>query len=144
MLQRPLRLGVLLAQRVIEDDLVPLDQTLTVLLPMLQLLISVPLDALKESRQGQLLRVAELRLLLFDDALHLGLKLGSLKLLEQVRLLLDALSLIVPLHSDQLGLSVAELEQILTELHLLLELGADLLLVVLELDHVLLFQLFQR
>lgn len=45
-LQRPLRLGVLLVQRVIEDDLVSLDQTLTVLLPMLQLLISVPLDAL--------------------------------------------------------------------------------------------------
>lgn len=88
--------------------------------------------------------MTELRLLLFDDSLHLGLKLGSLELLEQVCLLLDALSLIVPLHSDQLGLSVAELEQILTELHLLLELGADLLLVVLELDHVLLFQLFQR
>ncbi len=45
MIESTLRLRVLLAQRVVEDDLVALNQPLRVLLPMLQLLVPISLDS---------------------------------------------------------------------------------------------------
>ena len=47
MLQGLLRLEVLLVEEIVEDVLVTLDQTLRVLLAMLQLLVSVTLDSLE-------------------------------------------------------------------------------------------------
>ena len=47
MLEGLLCLEVLLVEEIVEDVLVTLDQTLRVLLPMLQLLVAVALDALK-------------------------------------------------------------------------------------------------
>ena len=79
-----------------------------------------------------------------DDGLHLGLKLVALKLLEEVSLHLDPLGLIIPLHSDELGLSISELEEILGQLHLLPEILSYFLLELLELEHVLLLELLQR
>ena len=71
MLQGLLRLEVLLVEEIVEDVLVTLDQTLRVLLPMLQLLVAVTLDSLEQSCQRELLGVSQLCFLLLKDALHL-------------------------------------------------------------------------
>lgn len=55
--ERLLRLQSLLTQRIIQYNFVPLNQSLTVLLPMLQLFIPVSLDSLQEGRESKLLGV---------------------------------------------------------------------------------------
>ena len=69
--QRAFRLSVLLVKQVIQNVLVALDKTLGVLLSVLELLVTVTLDALEKGRECQLLLVAQLGLLLLDDGLHL-------------------------------------------------------------------------
>lgn len=80
---------------------------------MLKLLVTITLDALEQSCKGELLLVAKLGFLFLDNCLHLCLELVPLELLEQIGLHFDLLSLLVPLHTDKLGLLVSELEQVL-------------------------------
>jgi len=63
-------LSRLLIEQVIEDVFVALNQSLRILLSVLQLLISVTLDPLQECSEGQLLRMAQLGLLLLQNCLH--------------------------------------------------------------------------
>ena len=69
--KRAFRLRILLDQQVVQNVLVPLDQPLRVLLPVLQLFVAVPLDPFQQRCQRELLLVAQLGLLLLDDRLHL-------------------------------------------------------------------------
>ena len=142
--QGALGLRVLLGERVVQDDFVSLYQALAVLLPMLQLLVSITLNPFQECSQCQLLRMAQLRLLLLDDGLHLCLQFVPLEFFQQVSFHLDPLGFIVAFHADQFGLAVSQLEQILRELHFLLEFLPDFVLELLELKHVFLLELLER
>jgi len=86
----------------------------------------------------------QLGFFLLDHRLHFCFQLVSFELLEQVCLHLDLLRLFVSLHPHQLGLLVSELEQVLGEFHLGLEFPPNFVLELLELEHVLLLQLFER
>lgn len=74
---------------------------------MLELLVTVTLNAFKQSGQGKLLLVTQFRLLLLDYRLHLGFKFVALELLEKVGLHFDLLGLLVSLHTNELGLFIA-------------------------------------
>lgn len=97
--ERTFRLGILLVQQVIQDVLVALNKSLRILLTVLELLVTIALDAFEEGSESQLLLVTQLGLLLLNDSLHLCFKLVSLKLLKQVSLHFDFLSLFVTLHA---------------------------------------------
>ena len=58
-------------EQVKKEILVPLDQSLRIDLPMLELLVSVPLDPLQESSQGHLLLSPQSGLLLLNYCLYL-------------------------------------------------------------------------
>ena len=70
-LQGLLRFIVLLVQEIVKDVLISLNESLRVLLSVFELFVSVSLDALQQGREGQLLCVSQLRLLLLKHALHL-------------------------------------------------------------------------
>lgn len=69
--KRAFRLCVLLVQQIVQDVLVSLDEALGILLTMLELLVTITLDALEQSSEGELLLVAKLGFLFLDHCLHL-------------------------------------------------------------------------
>jgi hypothetical protein len=76
-----LGLVVLLVEQVVENILVPLDEPLRILLPVLELFVPVPLNSLEKSCKGQLLGMPQFRFLFLKHRLHLAFKFGTLKLL---------------------------------------------------------------
>jgi hypothetical protein len=102
----------LFVQQVVQDVLVALDQTLRVLLSVLQLLVPISLDSLEQSSESQLLRVAQLGLFFLKHSLHFSFQLIAFELLKQIGLHLDFLSLLVALDFHQFSFSVAQVEQI--------------------------------
>ena len=70
-LQRSLCLRILLVQQIVEDIFVALDQSLRVLLTMLELLVTITLDSFEQSCQGQLLLMPNLGFSFLDHGLHL-------------------------------------------------------------------------
>lgn len=79
---------------------------------MLQLLVSVSLDALEQRSESQLLLVSQLGFFLLDNGLHLSLQLVSFELLEEIRLHFDFFGLFVALHAHQFRLLVSQLQQV--------------------------------
>lgn len=113
MFKSALRFGSLLIQQIIEDILVALDESLRVLLPVLQLLITVTLDALQQCSQRQLLSVSQFSLFLLQHCLHFSLQFVSFEFLKQVSLHLNLFSFFVALAADELRLLVSQLKQVL-------------------------------
>ena len=66
---------------------------------------------------------------------YLGFQFVALELLKQVCLHFDLFGLFVPLHAHKLGLLVAQLEQVLAELHAGPQLAPNAVLELLELEH---------
>lgn len=79
------------------------------MLTVLELLVTVTLDALKQGSEGELLLVAQLGLFLLDHSLHLSFQFVSFELFKEVCLHLDLLSLLVAFHADEFGLFVTQL-----------------------------------
>ena len=82
MLEGLLSFYSLFLERIIQYDLVPLNQSLTVLLPVLQLFVAISLDSFEECRKSKLLAMAQFGFSLLNDGFHLSIKLVALELLQ--------------------------------------------------------------
>ena len=100
MVERPFRLRILLRQGIVQYDLVPLYQTLTVLLPMFELLVSVTLNSFQKGGECKLLRMAQLGLFLLDNCLHFRLQFIPFEFFQEVRLHFDSFRLVITLHPN--------------------------------------------
>ena len=73
-LQRAFGLRVLLVKQIVENVFVSLNQALRILLPVLQLFISITLNTLEKGSECQLLLVSQLGFLLLHHCVHLQSK----------------------------------------------------------------------
>ena len=115
-----------------------MDQSLGVDLAVLQLLVSISLNTLQQSRQRLLLLLTKESLLTLDCLLKSEAHLVFiLLLLHLLTLDLQELGLLVPLHEHQLTDFVFELHQSTRKLRLVLELAFQFLMQLLDFERML-------
>ena len=127
-------------EQVKKEILVPLDQSLRIDLPMLELLVSVPLDPLQESSQGHLLLSPQSGLLLLNYCLYLLFLAVSFFLLFEIALHVELFGLFVALGVHQLLDLLPHVHELLGKSDLRGLLFANLLVQLLDLKKVLLLQ----
>ena len=110
----PPGLHVLFIQKIEEEILVALDESLGIDLSVLELLISVSLNTLEEGRESLLLFLSEETLLFFNDPINNILLSSMLCFFHLSNLEIQHLRFFIPFAEGQLAHLVLQLHQLLT------------------------------